>query len=148
GEKKAILPCTPLAIVKSLEALGAYEPGAHAGTQVRGKTATIFNRSEVVGRPLAAMLAHDGATVYSFDIDGVLRYDGHKTKETPITRAEALASSDIIITGVPSRDFAIVKKDEVKAGSVCINFSTFKNIDDDVIERARAFLPRVGPITV
>jgi len=148
GDKKTILPCTPLAIVKALEALAVYVPGAPPGTQVRGKTITIFNRSEVVGRPLAAMLAHDGATVYSFDIDGVLRYDGHKTKETPITRAEALASSDIIITGVPSRDFAIVKKDEVKAGSVCINFSTFKNIDDDVIERARAFLPRVGPITV
>ncbi|MEZ0228037.1 MAG: bifunctional methylenetetrahydrofolate dehydrogenase/methenyltetrahydrofolate cyclohydrolase, partial [Planctomycetota bacterium] len=146
--RKAILPCTPLAIVKALEHLGAYAAGASPGTQVRGATATIFNRSEVVGRPLAAMLAHDGARVYSFDLDGALLYEGHKTAETTTTRAQALAESDIIITGVPSRDFELVRKEEVKPGAVCINFSTYKNMEDGVLERARAFLPRVGPITV
>lgn len=148
GEKKAVLPCTPLAIVKALEHMGAYERGAAPGTQARGKTATVFNRSEVVGRPLAAMLAHDGARVFSFDVDGVVLYEDHKTHETKVTRREALAQSDIIITGVPSRDFELVKKDEVKPGAFCINFSTYKNMEDDVRERARAFLPRVGPITV
>lgn len=146
--RKAILPCTPLAIVKALEHLGVYAEGAAPKTQVRGKTATIFNRSEVVGRPLAAMLAHDGAKVYSFDLDGALLYEDHKTKETATSRAQALAESDIIITGVPARDFELVRKDEVKPGAVCVNFSTFKNMEDSVIERARAFLPRVGPITV
>jgi hypothetical protein len=29
------------------------------------------NRSEIVGRPLAAMLANDGADVYSVDLNGV-----------------------------------------------------------------------------
>lgn len=32
---------------------------------------TIVNRSEVVGHPLAAMLANDGATVYSVDMDSI-----------------------------------------------------------------------------
>jgi 5,10-methylene-tetrahydrofolate dehydrogenase/methenyl tetrahydrofolate cyclohydrolase len=148
GEKKAILPCTPLAIVKSLDAMGAYARGAPTGTQLGGKTATVFNRSEVVGRPLAVMLAHDGARVYSFDIDGGLLYEGNKTAETKATRAEALAESDIVITGVPAREFEHVKKDEIKPGAVCVNFSTYKNIDDAVVERASAFLPRVGPVTV
>jgi methylenetetrahydrofolate dehydrogenase (NADP+)/methenyltetrahydrofolate cyclohydrolase len=148
GARKPILPCTPLAIVKALDHMGAFAAGAAPGTQARGKTATIFNRSEVVGRPLAAMLAHDGAKVFSFDVDGVVLYEDHKTKETTATRASALAESDIIITGVPSRDFELVRPSEIKEGAVCVNFSTYKNIDDAILERARAFLPRVGPITV
>ena len=144
GVKKAILPCTPLAIVKALEHMGAYT----AGAQARGRIATIFNRSEVVGRPLAAMLAHDGARVYSFDLDGVLLYEDSRTQETTATRSQALAESDIVITGVPSRDFELVRKDEVREGAVCLNFSTYKNMEDAILDRARAFLPRVGPITV
>ena len=59
---KCILPCTPLAVVKVLEALHVYEPGhhEHAGMRLKGKTVAIINRSEIVGRPLAAMLANDG----------------------------------------------------------------------------------------
>jgi methylenetetrahydrofolate dehydrogenase (NAD+) len=30
---------------------------------MHGKVATVINRSEIVGRPLAAMLANDGAKV-------------------------------------------------------------------------------------
>lgn len=148
SQKKPITPCTPLAIVKALEHLHVYTPGAPTGTQLRGKIVTVFNRSEVVGRPLAAMLAHDGARVYSFDIDGVLLYEDGKTKETDATRATALRESDVVITGVPARDFELVRPDEIKEGAVCVNFSTFKNMDDRILERARAFLPRVGPITV
>jgi len=146
--RKPILPCTPLAIVKALEHLSLFVPGAPQGTQARGKIVTIFNRSEVVGRPLAALLAHDGATVHSFDVDGVVLYEGTATKESRITRREALRVSDAVITGVPTRDFELVKKDEIKEGAICVNFSTVKNMEEGVLERASAFLPRVGPITV
>ncbi len=146
--KKTIVPCTPLAIVKALESLGAYAAGAATGSQLKGKTATIFNRSEVVGRPLAAMLAHDGARVHSFDVNDVLLYEERKTLENKVDRPTALAESDIIITGVPSKDFELVKASEIKPGAICVNFSTLKNMDDGILERARVFLPRVGPITV
>jgi methylenetetrahydrofolate dehydrogenase (NADP+)/methenyltetrahydrofolate cyclohydrolase len=146
--KKTIVPCTPLAIVKALESLGAYAPGAAAGSQLKGKSVTIFNRSEVVGRPLAAMLAHDGARVHSFDVSDVLLYEERKTLENKIDRARALAESDIIITGVPSKDFELVKAGEIKPGAVCVNFSTLRNMEDGILERASVFLPRVGPITV
>jgi methylenetetrahydrofolate dehydrogenase (NADP+)/methenyltetrahydrofolate cyclohydrolase len=148
GKKKPILPCTPLAIVKALEHMGAYRQGAAGGEQLRGRIAAIFNRSEVVGRPLAAMLAHDGARVFSFDVDGVLLYEGRRELETEETRASALAQADVVVTGVPSRDFALVRASEIKQGAVCVNFSTIRNMADDVRERAAAFLPRVGPITV
>jgi len=71
NKKKSILPCTPLAVVKILEYLQIYNPILAAGNRLFGKTITVINRSEVNGRPLAALLANDGATVYSVDITGV-----------------------------------------------------------------------------
>ena len=68
---KCLLPCTPLAIVKILEHLGMYESSNPVGDRLRGRTVTIINRSEIVGRPVAAMLANDGADVFSVDIDSV-----------------------------------------------------------------------------
>jgi 5,10-methylene-tetrahydrofolate dehydrogenase/methenyl tetrahydrofolate cyclohydrolase len=152
--KKAILPCTPLAILKLVQAAGTF----HAeGRPLEGRTVTIFNRSEVVGRPLASMMAHDGAQVYSFDVDGPLMFvppkpsavdDAYTLAETTITRAEALAESDIVITGVPSKSFELVHGAELREGALCINFSTYKNFSDDIDGRAGCFIPRVGPMTV
>lgn len=67
-EKKCLLPCTPLAIVKTLEYLKAYDVNLPVGDRLKGQTVTVINRSEVVGRPLSAMLANDGADVFSVDI--------------------------------------------------------------------------------
>lgn len=94
------------------------------------------------------MLANDGADVYSFDIDGPVLFRAHEVLETPISREEALANSDIIITGVPSREFRLVEAEEIKDQAICVNFSTLKNFHDDVLERASVFVPRVGPMTV
>ncbi len=44
------------------------------GNRLFGHTVCVVNRSEVVGRPLAALLANDGATVYSVDVEGVQRF--------------------------------------------------------------------------
>ncbi len=68
GTVKSVLPCTPLAIVKALEYVGVYNKLLKYGDRARGKVVTIINRSEVVGRPLAALLANDGARVFSVDI--------------------------------------------------------------------------------
>jgi methylenetetrahydrofolate dehydrogenase (NADP+)/methenyltetrahydrofolate cyclohydrolase len=152
--RKAILPCTPLAIVKLIEAAGIFEQAP--ARPLEGRTVTIFNRSEVVGRPLASMLAHDGANVYSFDVDGPLLFvpplaaeqEAHTISETEITRAEALAKSDIVVTGVPNKSFELVRRAELKEGALCINFSTYKNFSEDIEGKAAFFIPRVGPMTV
>jgi methylenetetrahydrofolate dehydrogenase (NADP+)/methenyltetrahydrofolate cyclohydrolase len=69
-------------------------------------------------------------------------------EETRVGRAEALATADIVVTGVPSRDFPLVSAAELKPGAVCLNFSTLKNFHEDVVEKAGVFIPRVGPMTV
>ncbi len=142
---KAILPCTPLSIIKLLESAGAMHK---EGAPLKGKKVTIFNRSEVVGRPLATMMAHDGALVYSFDLDGPMQIEKEKSCSTDITRTEALQSSDIVITGVPSKEFDLIRPDEIGDDAICVNFSTVKNFEKATIEKAKVFIPRVGPMTV
>jgi len=144
---KAILPCTPLAIIKLLEETKAYVP---FGLPFKGQTITIFNRSEVVGRPLAYMLSNDGARVYSFDINGgvVVDISASQKEEIAVTRAEALKNSDIVITGVPSRNFEKIRADELKPEAICLNFSSVQNFDTAAKETASLYIPRVGTMTV
>lgn len=145
--EKSILPCTPLAVVKLLEAAGCLN-SSNNQKPLAGKTVTVFNRSEVVGRPLASMLAHDGASVYSFDLLGPLEFNASGVFESTLTREEALARSDIVVTGVPHREFPLVKCSEIRPQCVCLNFSTYKNFVDDIVTKASVFVPRVGPMTV
>ncbi len=79
--KKCLLPCTPLAVVKILEHIKVYDEALAVGDQMKDKTVCVINRSEVVGRPLAALLANDGANVYSFDISGVYLMQRGKISE-------------------------------------------------------------------
>ena len=143
--KKALIPCTPLAIVKVLDDIGEYGNG---DLPLAGKAITIFNRSEVIGRPLAVMMSNDGAMVLSFDEHGPLEFKAGAPNETSMDRRSALAQSDIIITGVPGSGFALVKREEVPSNSVCVNFSSEKNFNEDVESHVRTFIPRVGPMTV
>jgi methylenetetrahydrofolate dehydrogenase (NAD+) len=133
-QKKSILPCTPLALVKILEYLHVYNPILPYGDRLHGHTITIVNRSEVVGRPLAALLANDGARVYSVDVHGVqqfhrgqgLRKRRHEVVDVPgWTAAECLPLSDVVISGVPG-DAYKVPLGLLRDGAVCINFSSEK----------------------
>jgi methylenetetrahydrofolate dehydrogenase (NADP+)/methenyltetrahydrofolate cyclohydrolase len=69
-------------------------------------------------------------------------------RETSITRADALQQSEIVITGVPRRDFKLIEPDEIRSGAICINFSTLKNFQDDIQNRASVFIPSVGSMTI
>jgi 5,10-methylene-tetrahydrofolate dehydrogenase/methenyl tetrahydrofolate cyclohydrolase len=149
--RRAILPSTPLAILKLLQEAGAHRD--NTPLPLSDVRVCIFNRSQVVGHPLAAMMANDGAEVISFDVEGAQlfargEHDAQRMRPIDIDRAEALASADVVITGVPSRSFPLVSAAEIKQGAICLNFSTFRNFADDVLEKASAFVPRVGPMTV
>lgn len=150
--QRAILPSTPLAILKLIEAAGVSRPSA--SQPLAGVKACVFNRSEVVGQPLAAMMANDGAEVISFDLEGPQRFVrgaadvAQRMQSIETTREAALAEADVVITGVPSRAFPRVCARELKAGAVCLNFSTFRNFEEDVSTKASVFIPRVGPMTV
>jgi methylenetetrahydrofolate dehydrogenase (NADP+)/methenyltetrahydrofolate cyclohydrolase len=142
---KSLLPCTPLAVLKLLEETEAH---TETGLPFSGQTVTIFNRSDVVGRPLAHMLSNDGAQVYSFDHDGGMAIGWNGGSRGPVSRADAMRESTVVITGVPSRDFEKVRAAELRPGAVCVNFSSVQNFEDDAKEAAGAYIPRVGPMTV
>ena len=114
----------------------------------KDKTISVFNRSDVVGRPLAAMLAERGARVYSFDIDGFQLFTGTKTSKIELNRKQALEESDIVVTGIPSEKWPIISGTEIKKGAICLNFASIPNFHDDVTARASIFIPRVGPMTI
>ena len=59
---------------------------------------TIINRSEIVGRPLAAMLANDGATIYSIDVESIFVFQRGALRKTEATPEEAVGQSDVVVT--------------------------------------------------
>ncbi|KAI9788462.1 MAG: hypothetical protein M1816_006898 [Peltula sp. TS41687] len=155
--QKSILPCTPLAIVKILEYLQVYDMSLPYGDRLYGHTITVINRSEVVGRPLAALLANDGATVYSVDINNVQQFSRgegikksrHEAHVKPgWTLEDCLPLSDVVISGVPGEKFK-VPVSLLKQGAVCINFSSEKNFPSlEVKEKASIYVPAIGKATI
>ncbi|KAI0658523.1 NAD(P)-binding protein [Cubamyces menziesii] len=167
GYVKSILPCTPLAIVKCLEYTGVYNKILPYGDRAYGKTVTVINRqvyaavSEVVGRPLAALLANDGARVFSVDIDSIQEYTKrprqsaderkfhprHVVHPTSMSLQECLALSDVVVSAVPSAEYK-VKTAWLKDGCVCVNVAADKNFEADVREKASVYLPTIGKVTI
>ncbi|RFU32777.1 hypothetical protein B7463_g3556, partial [Scytalidium lignicola] len=154
---KSILPCTPLAVVKILEYLHIYNIVLAYGNRLHGRTITVINRSEVVGRPLAALLANDGATVYSVDITGVQLFTRGRGLKSPRhqvhekegwTLSDCLPISDVVISGVPGNKYK-VPTELIRDGAVCINFSSEKNfVAADVKEKASIYVPAIGKATI
>lgn len=158
NEQKSILPCTPLAIVKILEYLGVYNNILHYGNRLYGKKVLVVNRSEIVGRPLAALLANDGATVYSVDINSVQQFTRgddlleHRHKVIELSADEYTVESlaprcDVIITGVPSENYKFPSS-YVSNGAVVINFASAKNFNDDIKLKAGLYVPSIGKVTI
>ncbi|KAF2187105.1 NAD(P)-binding protein [Zopfia rhizophila CBS 207.26] len=154
--KKSILPCTPLAVIKILEYLRIYNTILPYGNRLHGRTVTVINRSEVVGRPLAALLANDGACVYSVDINDVqqftrgegLRKRRHEVVEKPgWTLEDCLPLSDVVISGVPGDKYK-VPLHMLREGAVCINFSSERNFRPEVKEKASIYVPAIGKVTI
>lgn len=171
GMVKSIIPCTPLAIVKCLEYVGVYNRLLPYGDRAYGRIVTVINRSEVVGRPLAALLANDGARVLSVDIDSIQEYTKrpripstststststsaserynprHVVHPSPLSLQECLAISDVVISAVPSASYK-VKTEWLKDGCICLNVAADKNFEKDVRDKAAIYIPAVGKVTI
>uniref|UniRef100_A0A7S1TU12 Tetrahydrofolate dehydrogenase/cyclohydrolase NAD(P)-binding domain-containing protein n=2 Tax=Phaeomonas parva TaxID=124430 RepID=A0A7S1TU12_9STRA len=144
---KHILPCTPLAVVKTVDRLGLYDRDLPVGDQLRGVTATVVNRSEVVGRPLAALLANDGAEVYSVDIDSIYVMRRGIMAEAAHSVEEAVRRSDIVVLGVPSPNYKM-NPEWIKDGAVVVNVASHKNVDEAALDPSVKYVPLVGKVTV
>ncbi|KAJ1728309.1 Methylenetetrahydrofolate dehydrogenase [NAD(+)] [Coemansia biformis] len=157
GEKtrKAILPCTPLAVVKVLDHIGVYDHSLPYGNHLRGKTVAVVNRSEVVGRPLAALLANDGAKVYSIDINDIQLFErdpsasvnSHTATTTDLKSEDVVPLCDVVITGVPAAAYKMPTR-LLKPGVVAVNFASVRNFEPEVKDVASIYVPSVGKVTV
>jgi len=150
--RKCIIPCTALSVVKILEQCpGCYDSLLPVGRKLEGKVVTIINRSEIVGRPLAAMLANDGAEVYSIDIESVVRFSGNKLHmcADDVTPESCVKKSSIVITGVPVKTYKL-NVDWIQPGSTVVNVSSFKNVDEESLLKVPnlTYVPMVGKVTV
>jgi methylenetetrahydrofolate dehydrogenase (NAD+) len=138
-----------------LEFIGVYNTVIPYGNRLYGRTIAVINRSEIVGRPLAAMLANDGAKVYSVDVNGIqlftrgtgIHLKAHKVEDIEATVEEVIPQCDVVITGVPTPNYKL-SSSLLKDGVVAINFSSFANFEEDVKSHASIFVPSVGKVTV
>ncbi|KAA8648483.1 hypothetical protein EYZ11_002008 [Aspergillus tanneri] len=154
--QKCILPCTPLAIIKILEYLNIYNTILPYGNRLFGHTICVVNRSEVVGRPLAALLANDGACVYSVDVNGIEKFtrgEGIQKKRHEVhdlegqTLKDVAPLCDVVISGVPGNSYKF-DTSLLREGAVCVNFSSEKNFGPEVKGKASIFVPSIGKVTI
>jgi len=149
----AVHPCTSLAVVRILQDQGLYDLTRRPGQRLRGKVATVVNRSETVGKPLAIMLANEGAMVFSVDINGVQVYERHSERlcirsilSPDAAQDYCFGVSDVIVSAVPSARFKVPTA-SIKPGAACVNVATDDNFEGDVKRRARLYARRVGSVT-
>ncbi|MCJ1419236.1 NAD-dependent 5,10-methylenetetrahydrafolate dehydrogenase [Xylographa parallela] len=145
--QKSVLPCTPLAVIKILEYLRIYNEIIPYGNRLFGHFITIVNRSEVVGRPLAALLANDGACVYSVDVTGIQQFtrgEGIKNKRHDViekkgwTLEDCVPLSDVVISGVPGDSYKF-PINLLRDGA---------NFDANVKDKASIYVPSIGKTTI
>ena len=103
GEKPYAVACTPKGIIKLLET---------KNINLEGKLAVVIGRSNIVGKPIAALLLQKNATVIQAH---------SKTKNLP----EILKLADIIISATGKEEF--IKGDMVKEGAIIIDVGITRN---------------------
>ena len=140
----AFVPCTPAGCMLMIE--------DELGRDLSGKNAVVIGRSNIVGKPMAALLLQANATV---------TITHSRTKNLP----QVVAGADIIVAAVGRPD--MVKADWVKPGAVIIDVGINRvekmtdgktkigltgDVDfDDVCKVAGAVTPvpgGVGPMTI
>ena len=131
---EGLFPCTPLGVIRLLR---------HYGVELRGKEVVVIGRSNIVGKPLAALLLREDATP-------TLAHS--KTENLPevTRRAEVL----VVAAGRPH----LVRKAWVRPGAVVVDVGVNRvegrllgDVHPEVAEVAGAHTPvpgGVGPMTV
>lgn len=146
GDAEGFLPCTPWGVMVLLE---------KSGVSPAGKRAVVIGRSNIVGKPMAALLMQKGSTA-----DATVTVCHSRTKDMEAVCREA----DILIAAIGKPEF--VKASMVKEGAVVIDVGINRVADPaspkgsrlvgdvaykEVAERASLITPvpgGVGPMTI
>jgi methylenetetrahydrofolate dehydrogenase (NADP+)/methenyltetrahydrofolate cyclohydrolase len=132
--REGLVPCTPAGVMELLR---------HANVQLEGAPAVVLGRSQLVGKPLAALLLAANATVTQCH---------SRTRDLAAVCREA----DVLVAAVGSP--RLVTAEMVGQGAVVIDVGTNRTDDglvgdvdfEGVREKARAITPvpgGVGPMT-
>lgn len=152
------VPCTVQAVLKILQTYHYHRRVVNSkGTGVddssllwAGLTATIVNRSEILGRPLAALMALQGANVYSVDESSILQFmPGGRMRRCRTSLRDCLQQSTVVVTAVPSAEFCL-PSDCIQEGTTVVNVAVSMNVDEEsLLKRPNVKLvPQVGSCTV
>jgi methylenetetrahydrofolate dehydrogenase (NAD+) len=158
NQELVVFPCTALSVYRILEHelqrrrdQQSFRNNNDNDSQL---VATVINRSEILGRPLAAMLAnHLGATVYSVDISSILlfRPDGRLRRCPSLGLEECLEQSNIIVSAVPNPNFQL-DLNKIQPGCIVVNVSEYPNVDEEALLENNVpdvlYVPHVGKMTV
>lgn len=134
--EKGFLSCTPAGIIQLLK---------RSGIEIEGKECVVIGRSNIVGKPMAALLLRENATV-------TVAHSRTKNLKEVAKRA------DILIVAIGKRQF--INSDYVKDGAVVIDVGMHRDENNklcgdvdftDVADRTSAITPvpgGVGPMTI
>ncbi|WP_292462765.1 bifunctional methylenetetrahydrofolate dehydrogenase/methenyltetrahydrofolate cyclohydrolase [Methanolobus sp.] len=133
--EEGLVPCTPKGVIRALE---------EYNVRIQGKHAVIVGHSNVVGKPMAAMLINRNATVSVCHVftDNLKKYT---------------LDADILVVGTGVKH--LIKEDMIKEGAVIFdvgiteeNGKVYGDVDfDNVIRKASLITPvpgGVGPMTI
>ncbi|MBC7084753.1 MAG: bifunctional methylenetetrahydrofolate dehydrogenase/methenyltetrahydrofolate cyclohydrolase [Methanomethylovorans sp.] len=132
---EGLVPCTPKGVIRAME---------EHGVEIQGKHAVVVGHSNVVGKPMAAMLINRNATVSVCHV---------YTKNLKHYTLEA----DILVVGTGVKH--LIKDDMVKEGVIVFdvgiteeNGKVYGDVDfENVIKKASLITPvpgGVGPMTI
>lgn len=134
--EKGVLSCTPAGIIQLLK---------RSGIQIEGKECVVIGRSNIVGKPMAALLLRENATV-------TIAHSRTKNLKQVTKRA------DILIVAIGKKQF--ITADYVKEGAVVIDVGMHRDAEGhlygdvdfaDVEPHTTAITPvpgGVGPMTI
>lgn len=117
-----------------------------------GCTVTVVNRSTILGRPLAALLAMEGATVYSVDETSIIQFQSGgrlRRSSKELTLNDCLRQSSIVVTAVPNENFQL-DCSAIANHTTVIDVSENSNVDQEKLFRKRGIqlIPKIGKVTV
>ena len=112
GRDDGFLPCTPHGVRVLLQRSGVAIPGKHV---------VIVGRSNIVGKPLAALLLHKG-------VDATVTVAHSKTRDL----TEVCLSADILVAAIGQPHF--ITADKVRSGAVVIDVGV-NRVEDSTAPR-------------